>query len=217
MKNGSGGRQGTFGYPAKFAGVRRRPEAEAVRRRLPRRRKPSAARFELSDASETFSGAFLSFPRARKRSAARFDTFRGVGNVPRRVLTLSEASETFSGAFLSFPTRRKRSAARFDTFRGVRVSADTGEFGRGRQGRQPSLAGYVRDACRGVLHTPHQTTRYGANDHIRRPSIRACGPFDVGLLGAAPRWFVGAGTRVGAYCIRPTWRHHRWRIHVPGV
>ena len=43
------------------------------------------------------------------------------------------------------------------------------------------------------------------------------GPFDVGLLGAAPRWFVGAGTRVGAYCIRPTGRHHRWRIHVPGV
>ena len=27
----------------------------------------------------------------------------------------------------------------------------------------------------------------------------------------------GAGTRVGAYCIRPTGRHHRWRIHVPGV
>ena len=24
------------------------------------------------------------------------------------------------------------------------------------------------------------------------------------------------GTRVGAYCIRPTGRHHRWRIHVPG-
>ena len=44
----------------------------------PRPRKPSAACFEPSEASETFSGAFLSFPTRRKRSAARFDTFRGV-------------------------------------------------------------------------------------------------------------------------------------------
>ena len=29
--------------------------------------------------------------------------------------------------------------------------------------------------------------------------------------GLAARWFVG-GTRVGAYCIRPTGRHHRWRM-----
>ena len=58
----------------------------------PTPRKPSAACFEPSEASETFSGAFLSFPRPRKRSAARFDTFRRVGNVQRRVLTLSEAS-----------------------------------------------------------------------------------------------------------------------------
>ena len=112
----------------------------------PTPRKPSAACFEPSEASETFSGAFLSFPRPRKRSAARFRAFRGLGNVQRRVFELSDASETFSGAFshfprrrkpsaacfepsdasetfsgafLSFPTRRKRSAARFDTFRGV--------------------------------------------------------------------------------------------------
>ncbi len=45
-----------------------------------------------SEASETFSGVFWSFPRPRKRSAARFDTFRGLGNVQRRVLILSEAS-----------------------------------------------------------------------------------------------------------------------------
>jgi|GEM_PF-6681934 len=38
-----------------------------------------------SEASETFSGVFW--------------TFRGLGNVQRRVLELSEASETFSGAF----------------------------------------------------------------------------------------------------------------------
>ena len=31
--------------------------------------------FELSEASETFSGVFLSFPTRRKPSAARFDTF----------------------------------------------------------------------------------------------------------------------------------------------
>ena len=42
---------------------------------------------ELSEASETFSGAFLSFPTRRKRSAARFDVFRGLGwgaNMRRR-------------------------------------------------------------------------------------------------------------------------------------
>ena len=38
-----------------------------------------------SEASETFSGVFWSF--------------RGLGNVQRRVLMLSEPSETFSGAF----------------------------------------------------------------------------------------------------------------------
>ena len=38
-----------------------------------------------SEASETFSGVFWSF--------------RGLGNVQRRVLELSEPSETFSGAF----------------------------------------------------------------------------------------------------------------------
>ena len=71
-------------YPAILAGV---PDA------FPTPRKPSnnlfgpfralgnlqRRVFELSDASETFSGVFLSFPRPRKRSAARFDTFRGVG------------------------------------------------------------------------------------------------------------------------------------------
>ena len=58
-----------------------------------------------SEASETFSGVFWSF--------------RGLGNVQRRVLMLSEPSETFSGVFWSFPSPRKRSAARFDTFRGL--------------------------------------------------------------------------------------------------
>ena len=38
-----------------------------------------------SEASETFSGVFW--------------TFRGLGNVQRRVLELSEPSETFSGVF----------------------------------------------------------------------------------------------------------------------
>ena len=38
-----------------------------------------------AEASETFSGVFWSF--------------RGLGNVQRRVLELSEPSETFSGAF----------------------------------------------------------------------------------------------------------------------
>ena len=32
------------------------------------------------------------------------------------------------------------------------------------------------------------------------------------LLGPEARWFVEVGTRVGAYCIRPTGRHHRWRM-----
>ena len=73
---------------------------------------------------------------------------------------------------------------------------------------------------------------------LRAPSFGSGGPF--GLLvrvpvrpGVSPRamvrrpyrplrvrpvrargpvWFVGAGTRVGAYCIRPTGRHHRWRM-----
>ena len=82
---------------------------------------------------------FPAFPTRRKRSAARFRAFRGLGNVQRRVFELSEASETFSGAFLSFPTRRKLSEA---------------------SGR--------------------------------------------------------LGTRVGAYCIRPTKRPGTGRIHVPG-
>ena len=32
------------------------------------------------------------------------------------------------------------------------------------------------------------------------------------MLGPEARWFVEVGTRVGAYCIRPTGRHHRWRM-----
>ena len=39
---------------------------------LPRPRKPSNNLFEPSEASETFSGAFLSFPTRRKCSAACF-------------------------------------------------------------------------------------------------------------------------------------------------
>ena len=35
--------------------------------------------------------------------------------------------------------------------------------------------------------------------------------------GLRPCWFVGAGTRVGAYCIRPTGRPGTGRIHVPGA
>ena len=48
------------------------------------------------------------------------------------------------------------------------------------------------------------------------------GPLDcwfveaLGACGPLVCWFVEAGTRVGAYCIRPTGRHRRWRIHVPG-
>ncbi len=76
-------------YPANLAGV---PDA-------PRARKPSAACFDPSEGSETFSGAFWRFPRARKSSAACFDAFRGLGNLQRRVLTLSEGSETSSGVF----------------------------------------------------------------------------------------------------------------------
>ena len=44
-----------------------------------------AASLTPSEVSETFSGVFWSF--------------RGLGNVQRRVLMLSEPSETFSGAF----------------------------------------------------------------------------------------------------------------------
>ena len=90
-------------------------------------RKRSAARFDPSEPSETFSGVFWSFPTPRKRSAARFGAFRPLGNVQRRVLTLSEASETFSGVFWSFPTPRKRSAACFDTFRALGASTEAGE------------------------------------------------------------------------------------------
>ena len=64
-----------------------------------------AASLTPSEVSETFSGVFWSF--------------RGLGNVQRRVLELSEPSETFSGAFWSFPSPRKRSAVRFDAFRAL--------------------------------------------------------------------------------------------------
>ena len=88
--------------PAKFAGYFKSSYPEdfatpAGGRRPPRKR--SAARFDPSDPSETFSGVFWSFPTSRKRLAARFDTFRGLGNVQRRVLELSDPSETFSGVF----------------------------------------------------------------------------------------------------------------------
>ena len=88
-------------------------------------------------------------------------------------------------------------------------------------GRRRSLPGTRRPSCRqgrGVLHTPHRAPRHGANDHIRRPSIRAHGPVWC--------WFVGGCAPLVCWCgypcrrrnsIRPTGRHHRWRIHVPGV
>ena len=109
-------------------------------------------------------------------------------------------------------------------------------------GRRRSLPGTRRPSCRqgrGVLHTPYQTTRYGAEIISGVHPFGPVGPFGgriqyaptvvragavrrrpVELLvcwGLAARWFVEAGTRVGAYCIRLTGRHHRWRIHVPGV
>ena len=87
----------------------------ASKRLAPGRLQPPAGACEVllawpasltpSEASETFSGVFWTFrglgnvqrrvldlPRPRKRSAARFGAFRGLGNVQRRVLILSEAS-----------------------------------------------------------------------------------------------------------------------------
>ena len=66
-------------YPEDFA----TPAGAAGARRPPRKR--SAARFDPSEPSETFSGVFWSFPTPRKRSAA--------------FLELSDPSETFSGVF----------------------------------------------------------------------------------------------------------------------
>ena len=81
--------RGVSGTPAKFAGYFKSSYPEDFATPAGARRPPS----------ETFSGAFWSFPSPRKRSAARFDTFRGLGNVQRRVLELSDPSETFSGVF----------------------------------------------------------------------------------------------------------------------
>ena len=53
-----------------------------------------------------------------------------------------------------------------------------------------------------------------------RPGLWSGGP--TGRSGRSsirarrPVWFVGAGTRVGAYCIRPTGRPGTGRMHVPG-
>ena len=45
----------------------------------------------------------------------------------------------------------------------------------------------------------------------------ACGPFDVGLLGPkGPLRCWGGYPCRRRNSIRPTGRHHRWRIHVPG-
>ena len=90
------------------------------------------------------------------------------------------------------------------------ASADAGEVCRVPEGPP---AGRVGAYC---IRPPGAPARGGCMSLGVHP-FGPVGPFDVGLLGAAPRWFVGAGTRVGAYCIRPTGRHHRWRIHVPGV
>ena len=84
--------RGVSGTPAKFAGYPKKLSSlGGSHQKHPRKR--SAARFDPSDPSETFSGVFWSFPRPRKRSAARFDAFRDLGNVQRRVLTFSEASD----------------------------------------------------------------------------------------------------------------------------
>ena len=136
-------------------------------------RKRSAARFDPSEPSETFSGVFWSFPTPRKRSAACFEAFRGLGNVQRRVLMLSEASEMFSGVFWSFPTRRKRSAARFDAFRRVgnvqRRVLTFSEASDGGQtcaaGRSPPIppifaAGYLVYGCVASYPIPCLTTTY---------------------------------------------------------
>ena len=109
-------------------------------------------------------------------------------------------------------TQRPRHATCQRHFRpsGLGASADAGEFGRVPEGPP---AGRVGAYCIRPTKRPGTGRTIISGVHPFGP----VGPFDVGLLGAASRWFVGAGTRVGAYCIRPTGRHHRWRIHVPGV
>ena len=89
-------------------------------------------------------------------------------------------------ALLSTQRPRHATCRRYFRPSGLGASADAGEFGRVRAG-----AG-IRPAS-----LPRQ-----------RPSGT---PAKFGRVLEGPP----AG-RVGAYCIRPTGRHHRWRIHVPG-
>ena len=171
-----------------------------------------------------FAVAFAGVPASLSAFAV---AFAGVPQVSRH---LPWRLREFPQVSRHLPWRLRESRKSRGICRGV--SADTGEFGRGRLrtpakfaggvcGRRRSWPGTRRPSCRqgrGVLHTPHQTTRYGADDHIRRPSIRACGPVWC--------WFVGGCAPLVCWCgypcrrrnsIRPTGRHHRWRIHVPGV
>ena len=50
--------------------------------------------------------------------------------------------------------------------------------------------------CRGVLNTPHRAPRHGADDHTRRPSIRARGPV-WWAYAVAPRGFAAQGFALG--------------------
>ena len=109
---------GVSGTPAKFAGYPKKPSSlGGSHQKRPRKR--SAARFDPSDPSETFSGVFWSFPTPRKRSAACFGAFRGLGNVQRRVLTFSD------------PSGRLRPPAKFAGYGLLRCSAGIPDAPRG--------------------------------------------------------------------------------------
>ena len=109
-------------------------------------------------------------------------------------LGMRHASVTFDPAAAacdmpaSLSTQRPRHATCRRYFRpsGRGASADAGEFGRVRAG-----GGYPAS--------------FPASAEAVRDASQVCR-----VLEGPP-----AG-RVGAYCIRPTGRHHRWRIHVPG-
>ena len=91
-RGGCGAATGRLRPPAKFAGYGLLRCSAGVPDDLCRGKevflvpgKTWQASLTPSEASETFSGVFWSF--------------RGLGNVQRRVLELSEPSETFSGVF----------------------------------------------------------------------------------------------------------------------